>query len=146
MKKYRWLLLALMAAAGVGGAAGGLFDSLVVHRRHDPVTEPSTQPPETTCGHQMSDWQITAATCETDGAKTRSCVHCGHAETESITPTGQGRSQHPPPAVPTRASRPITASLAVKPRRNKSRAATPLANGNMRSISAKRLMSGAPIL
>jgi hypothetical protein len=36
----------------------------------------------------MSDWQITAATCETDGTKTRSCIHCGHAETESIAPTG----------------------------------------------------------
>ena len=58
-----------------------------------PGTEPSKPNDDTSdetqaCAHSWSSWSTKAATCTTDGSKTRSCSNCKKVESEVIKATG----------------------------------------------------------
>lgn len=58
-----------------------------------PGTEPSKPNDDTSdetqaCAHSWSSWSTKAATCTTDGYKTRSCSNCKKVESEAIKATG----------------------------------------------------------
>lgn len=62
----------------------------------EPPTEALTQPPTesggptqpTGCSHSWSNWTTQAATCDTNGVKTRKCSKCSKEETATIAATG----------------------------------------------------------
>lgn len=50
------------------------------NKAHDPDREQTVS----ALGHAWSDWTVTAATCETDGKKVRTCATCGETEEEVL--------------------------------------------------------------
>ena len=45
------------------------------------------------CSHSFGAWVVNAATCTAGGSRTRTCVDCGYAETETIAPLGHSYDQ-----------------------------------------------------